>query len=225
MRREPELAAFLRHLPLFEGLSGDELARVASGATRRRLRRGEVLFRQGEPSTGFHVVLHGRVALTARSRRGAERITDIIEAGHSFGEAIMFLERPYIVGAHALGDSLVLQVAKEAVFAELERSPRFARRIIATLSAKLQASVRQLETYALGSGRRRFAAWLLRGVSGERGEVTLPAAKRAVASTLNLSAEHLSRILGELADDGLIEVRGRKIVIPDVARLRQAGVP
>jgi CRP/FNR family transcriptional regulator, dissimilatory nitrate respiration regulator len=119
----------------------------------------------------------------------------------------------------------VLHVAKETVFAELERSPRFARRIIAALSAKLQASVRQLESYALGSGRRRFAAWLLRGVSGGRAEVTLPASKRAIASTLNLSAEHLSRILGELAGEELIEVRGRRIVIRDVARLRQAAEP
>jgi CRP/FNR family transcriptional regulator, dissimilatory nitrate respiration regulator len=92
MRREPELAAFLRHLSLFEGLSADELARVAAGTTRRRLRRGEVLFRQGEPATGFHAVVNGRIALTARSAGGTERVTDIIEAGRCFGEAIMFLD-------------------------------------------------------------------------------------------------------------------------------------
>jgi hypothetical protein len=80
------------------------------------------------------------------------------------------------------------------VFAELERNPGFARRVIAALSAKLHASVRELDMYALGSGGRRFAAWLLRSVPPqERGAaaVTLPAAKRAIASQLNFSPEHL----------------------------------
>ena len=223
MRREPDLKSFLAHLPLFEGLKAEELGRLAAGTTRRRLRSGEQLFRQGDPSTGFHAVVHGRVALVAASPHGRERVTAIIEAGRSFGEAIMFLEKPYIVTARALGDALVLHIAKETVFSELERNPGFGRRIIATLSAKLHASVRELDTYALGSGGRRFAAWLLRLVPREAlgaAEVTLPAAKRAIASQLNLSAEHLSRILRELAHEGLIEVRGRRVRIPDVARLR-----
>jgi CRP-like cAMP-binding protein len=222
MRREPDLAAFLRHLPLFAGLGNAELARVGAGTTRRRLCRGEVLFRQGEPSTGFHAVVHGRIALTARSARGRARVTDIIEAGRSFGEAIMFLDKPYIVGARALTDALVLHVARDTVFAEIERSPGFARRVIAALAAKLQATVRELDTYALGSGARRFAAWLLRAApEGNGATVMLPAAKSVIASRLNLSAEHLSRILGELSREGLIEMRGRRIAIQDVARLRE----
>ena len=223
MRREPDLKSFLAHLPLFEGLKPEELARLAAGTARRRLRSGETLVKEGDASTGFYAVVHGRIALVTASPQGHERVTAIIEAGRSFGEAIMFLEKPWIVSARALGDGLVLHIAKETVFSELERNPGFGRRIIATLSAKLHASVRELDLYALGSGGRRFAAWLLRLVPREvRGatEVTLPAPKRAVASQLNLSAEHLSRILRELSVEGLIDVRGRKVGIPEVERLR-----
>ena len=222
MRREPDVQAFLSHLPLFEGLNGAELSRLAAGTLRRRLRAGEVLFRQGEPSTGLYAVAHGRIALTARSTGGRERVSEIVGAGRSFGEAVMFLDQPCIVGARALTDALVLHLAKETLFAELERSPRLARRVIAGLSAKLHATVRELDLYALRSGGQRFAAWLLRGVPSAEGSaaVTLPAAKRAVASKLNLSAEHLSRILRHLGADGLVKVRGRRLDIPDVARLR-----
>ena len=223
MRREPEVREFLAHLPLFEGLKAEELARLAAGTTRRRMRSGETLFKQGDPSTGFYAVVHGRIALVAAAAPRQERVTAIIEAGRSFGEAIMFLEKPCIVSARALGDALVLHVAKDTVFAELERSPTLARRIIAALSEKLHAAVRELDLYALGSGGRRFAAWLMRAVPAtQRGsaEVTLPAAKRAIASQLNLSAEHLSRILRSLTAEGLIDVRGRSVAIPDVGRLR-----
>lgn len=223
MRREIRPEQFLARLPLFAGLGAAERQRLAAATTRRELKRGEFLFRQGEKPTGFHAVVHGRIELRARSAHGRERVTEIVGAGRSFGEAIMFLDKPYIVSAKALGDALVLHVAKDAVFAELERSPAFGRRIIATLSEKLHAAARELDTYALGSGEHRFAAWLLRvapPAGGAAVSVMLPAAKRAIASRLNLSAEHLSRILRHLVAEGLIEVRGRTIEIPDVARLR-----
>jgi CRP/FNR family transcriptional regulator, dissimilatory nitrate respiration regulator len=223
MRREPDVRTFLAHVPLFQGASPAERGRLAAGTTRRRLARGEMLFRQGELPSGFHVLVHGRIGLTAGSPGRPERLIDILEPGRSFGEAIMFLGKPYIVSAKALSDALVLHVAKDTVFAELERNPAFARRMIGALSAKLETTVKELESYALGSGARRFAAWLLREVppaAQGTATVTLPAAKRAIASRLNLSAEHLSRILRDLAAEGLIETRGRRLTIPDPARLR-----
>ena len=222
MRPEIRREAFLARLPLFAGLAAGDLARLVTATTRRELRRGEVLFREGDEPTGLYVVVHGRVALTSRTPGGRERVTEIVGAGRSFGEAIMFLDKPYIVGARALVDCLVLHVAKQPLLGEIERNPALARRIIAGLSAKLHATVRELDLYALGSGGQRFAAWLLRAVpGGERAAaVTLPAAKRAVASKLNISAEHLSRILRQLSAEGLIRVEGRKVSIEDVARLR-----
>ena len=226
MRRAIRPEAFLARLPLFDGLAARDLERLAAATTRRDLRGGEVLFREGDEPTGLYVVVHGRVALISRTG-GRERVAEIIGAGRSFGEAIMFLDKRYIVGARALGDALVLHVAKETIFAELERSPVFARRMIGGLSAKLHATVRELDLYALGSGAQRFAAWLLRDVPADEqaAAVTLPTAKRAVASRLNLSAEHLSRILRQLSATGLIRVDGRKIEIPDIARLRNWSAP
>ena len=223
-RREPEVRSFLAHLPLFAGLTPPELDRLAQGTLRRRLKRGDVLFQQGDAPGGVFAVVHGRIALTAKSAGGRERVTEVIGAGRSFGEAILFLERPYIVGARAMGDALVLQVSKETVFAELERTPGFARRIIAALAAKLHATVRELDLYALDSSGQRFAAWLLQSVPpsvAAPAAVALPAAKRVVASRLNLSPEHLSRILRQLSDAGLIQVQGRQVRIPDPGALRR----
>jgi CRP/FNR family transcriptional regulator, dissimilatory nitrate respiration regulator len=218
VRREIKLETFLANLPLFRGLAKEELATIAAGTRRRKLARGESLFHEGDPSNGLFAVVYGKIQLTARGRT-----VDIVGPGKSFGEAIMFLEKPYIVTATAAADSLVLQVQREVVFAELERSPLFARRIIASLSQRVETMVRELDSYALGNAGQRFVAWLLRAEGGgSAGElvVTLPAAKAAIASRLNLSAEHLSRVLKELSKQGLLEVHGRVLRIPDVARLR-----
>lgn len=83
------------------------------------------------------------------------------------------------------------------------------------------------EARALGSGTGPLVAYLLRRAPPDaRGafEVALPVAKRALASRLNVSAEHLSRIPGELQDRTLPDVRGRRLRIVDAARLRVCRV-
>jgi CRP-like cAMP-binding protein len=224
MRRTPQSASFLAHLPLFRGLRPAEIARIAAGTTRRELARGETLFRRGDPNTGFHAVVYGTIALHAPSADGVERLADVVSPGESFGEAVMFLDKPYIVTARAQTDALVLHIDKAAVFAALEHNPALARRIIASLADKLHASIRERESRRRSSGAGRFAAWLARLVPPAqtgRATVALPGTKREVAARLDMSAEHLSRVLGRLSAEGLISVRGRSVGIPDVARLRE----
>ncbi len=221
-RIRPE--AFLTKLPLFEGLDAEALARLAAATTRRELRRGEILFNAGDPSTGLFGLVYGSIKLSTRAN-DAERVIDIVTPGRSFGEPVMFMEKPWIVTAAALADSLVLHVAREAIFDELERNPRFARRIIGTLSERAEGLVRQLDTHAAGPAASRLVAWLLKQPPARgRGEasITLPGAKSVLAAQLNLSAEHLSRVLRELSGRGLIEVHGRRLRVPDVERLRQS---
>jgi hypothetical protein len=58
---------------------------------------------------------------------------------------MMFLERSALVEAQAANDALVLHLPKEAVFAEIERNPKFARKVIAGLSQRIEGLVRELE--------------------------------------------------------------------------------
>jgi CRP/FNR family transcriptional regulator, dissimilatory nitrate respiration regulator len=171
----------------------------------------------------LHVVVYGGIKLSMHGRGSAEHVVDILGAGRSFGEPIMFLRKPYVVSASATCDTLVLQVPREAVFAEIERNPGFARRVIETLSERAEGLVQQLETQAAGSAADRLVAWLLRRSASAHGEsrVRLPGSKTALASQLNLSAEHLSRVLRELSDRGLLEVRGRELLVRDLPRLRE----
>ncbi len=220
-RREIAPQAFLAALPMFKALDEATLARLAAATTARRLARGERLFSKGDTATAMYVVVHGEIRLIARSPVRGERLTGVVGAGRSFGEPVMFLERPALVDAEAAGDALVLQLPKEAVFAEIERSPRFARRIVASLSQRIESLVLELERQALGSGRARLINYLVRRAGHHPGPrlVTLPATKAAIASQLNLTPEHFSRLLHELAAAGLLQVKGRQIAVPDVERL------
>ncbi|MEO7954428.1 MAG: Crp/Fnr family transcriptional regulator [Polaromonas sp.] len=224
-RREIAPQALLAALPLFKTLDEATLGRLAAATTRRTLKRAERLFSKGDAVTGMYVVVHGEIRLVARSPARGERLTGVVCAGRSFGEPVMFLERPALVDAEASTDALVLHLPKEAVFAEIERNPRFARRMIAGLSQRIETLVQELDRQAVGSGRARLIDYLLRGAGSGPGPVVvaLPAAKAAIASHLNLTPEHFSRILHELVADGLLQVQARRITVPDPQRLA-AGV-
>lgn len=212
---------FLARMPLFDAMSPGELAALAAGTTERHLERGEVVFQRGDPCLGFHLVIYGQVKLAAGSASGGEKIIELIGPGHSFGEALMFMEKPYIVTATALTDSLLLHVSSEAVFGSIDRDPRFARKMLAGLSRRMHGLICDMESYALRSGTQRVIGYLLQGEDATDGYLlTLPVSKAVVASRLNLTPEHFSRILADLQAHGLLQVQGRQVTLLAVDGLR-----
>jgi CRP-like cAMP-binding protein len=227
----PSAETFIANLPLFKELSDAQRTRIAASARLLRAARGETLFHRGDPVAGTYVVCYGRVKLSFVSPTGVEKVIEIIEQGQSFGEAVMFLDVPHVVTAQTLADSLLLLLPKEALFENIDREPGFARRMLAGLSRRLHQLVADVESYSTRSGTERLIGYLLHdcvGAGAEDGaelkgsiDIELPVAKGVIASRLNLTQEHLSRILHDLSALGLIEVHGRRIHISDVERLRR----
>jgi CRP/FNR family transcriptional regulator, dissimilatory nitrate respiration regulator len=215
---------FLKNVPLFRELAPQELDRIAAGTAQVRAPAGTILFRRGEPCSGFHAIAYGQVKLAFSTADGTEKVLEILGPGSSFGEAVMFLDKPYVVLAETLADSLLLAIGKHAVFGELERNPKFARKMLAGLAQRLHHLVHDLEAHTLRSGTQRVIGYLLRDLPGQAAPgpvaVELATSKGVLASRLNITREHFSRVLHELSAGGLIEVRGRTIRILDLARLR-----
>ena len=220
------IEALLTHIPLFNGLASEEISRIARSTREIHASKGDILFHKGDPCTGFHLLVYGQIKLAFTSQQGGEKVVEILQQGQSFGEAIMFMEKPYIVFAQALADSLLLHVSKQAVFDELSRDHNLCRKMLAGMALRLHQLMNDVESYSLHSGKERIIGYLLRELAEEdqRGinvAVTLPTNKGVIASRLNLTQEHFSRILHELSELGLIVVEGRKIHIPSVANLRK----
>jgi CRP/FNR family transcriptional regulator, dissimilatory nitrate respiration regulator len=220
------IEALLTHVPLFNGLAPEEIARIARSTREIHATKGDILFHKGDQCTGFHLLVYGQIKLAFTSSQGSEKVVEIIGAGQSFGEAIMFMDKPYIVFAQALADSLLLHVSKAAVYEELQRDHNLCRKMLAGMAMRLHQLMNDVESYSLHSGKQRIIGYLLRELAeedqnGTNVAVTLPTNKGIIASRLNLTQEHFSRILHELSDRDLIVVEGRKIHIPSVANLRK----
>ena len=229
----PEIARLIAQLaqaPLFDSLAAAELERIARGVREIRVGKGEILFHRGDPCTGFHLLLSGQIKLAFTSAEGNEKVVEILRPGQSFGEAVMFMDKPYVLMAQALTEARLLHVGKQGFFEEMDHDPSLCRKIIAGLSRRLHHLIADVESYSLRSGRDRIIGYLLHEdettdpgdpqAGSGRISIRLPTSKGTIASRLNLTQEHFSRILHDLVGSGLIEVEGRTIHIPDLGRLR-----
>lgn len=219
----PPTEQLLAHVPLFRELPATDIQRIASKTLAIAAPRGTVLLRRGDPCRGFHVIVFGRIKLSLQSPHGDEKVVELMGPGQSFGEALMFIEEPYLVTAQSVDDAKVLHVDREIVFAEIDRDPRLARRMLAGLGWRLHHLMMDVESYTLCSGTQRVINYLLRNVPGKNCAhsitVSLEASKGIIASRVNLTQEHFSRILHQLVDAGLIKVSKREIHVPDIQRL------
>ena len=241
-----DVARYLANLPLFQETTAQELQRLAAGCRLRRFGRGEAIFRVGMPCEEFHVTVMGQVKLFAISPAGQEKVIEIAGPGITFAEALMFTERPYIISAQALSDTLLLSVGKDAVVDEIERDPRFALRLLGGISRRLHGLVHDVQAYSLHSGMQRVIGYLLSSLPEESArtlptleayagqgcapvsaaarpvialKVSLPVSKATIASLLSITPEYFSRVLRDLETEGLIHIDKRDILIPDTMRL------
>jgi len=224
-----DIQRYLAFTPLFSEVSVADRARIAQGCSLRRLSKGEMVFRAGDPCDAFFIVIVGQAKLFMLAPNGQEKVIELCGPGHSFAEAMVFLNMPYVVNVQCLADSLLLAVGKDTVFQELEREPQFARRLLAGLSKRLHGLVQDVESYALRSGMQRLIGFLLRDTEQDNAQgvgqavVELPVSKATVASRLSLTPEYFSRVLHELEAEGLIQIDKREIRILDIQRLAQYG--
>lgn len=224
--RAIDYAAVLKHQPIFSHFTPAECEELLAYCTHHNLVKNENLFRQGEAATGFYVVVHGRIKLALQAPRGTEKVVEIVTDGGSFGEAAMFLGKPYPLLAQALCESLVIFIRGEFIFSRIESDPQFARSMLCTLSHQLHSLIADVESYSLKSATERIAAFVLKeSARRQSDQIILALSKCVLASRLSITPETLSRALHQMSNRGLVEVDGRMIRILDRPQLHEMLQP
>lgn len=214
-------------LPLLRGLDAGVAERLAAGAVVCGIPRGGVIFRQGESCTGLYFIRSGQVKLSIAGDDGQEKVFDLLGPEAYFGEPSLYLDKPYLVTAQAIVETQLVHFGKTVLMQEILSNADLAGRVILQLAAKLYRRTDELKSCVLLSGTQRVVCYLLREISTDcedSGEILLTARKGIIASRLNLTQEHFSRILRDLVSAELIKVSGQRVRILDIGRLRMRAV-
>jgi CRP-like cAMP-binding protein len=221
-----DVASYLGSQSLFDGMSANELARIARACQIRHLARGSELFQAGQACEGLYLVVDGQVKLYAKAPNGHEKVIEVVGEGGCVAEALMFSEGEHSMHASVLADTQILLVPREVLVSEIEHNPGLAMRMLTGIARQLNGLLRDIEAVTLHSGVQRVIDYLLRAPamgqprqSSQDVTVSLPASKGTIASLLSVTPEHFSRILHDLQARGLISVQRRHIHILDAQGL------
>lgn len=209
----------LRDLPLFGGLSENALEPLRKGSKQVTYARGEPIFSEDEKCRNLHVVLSGEVKIYKLSDDGKEHVIHVMRPGSFFGEDILFGGDRYEASAEALSDTTLLNVKKETMEALVLEQPRFAMTLLANFGRRLKRLMMLIGEVALQDVRKRLCRVLLE-IAEEQPQGTFehPLIKNRhadLAARVGTARETLSRTLGRLEQDGLIERRNHAIILRD----------
>ncbi len=203
-------------------LPAGDRARLRQIAALRRLRRGQLLFHEGEPCGAMFVVAEGLVKVFKLAPDGRERVLNVFRPGDAFAEAALFGEGAYPASAQALAPTTLVALPRGPLLSLLRGDPELCFRIMASLSIKLKVLAQRLEDAAFQGVAARLAAFLLAEYRAQgRAQVRLPLAKKDLATYLAMSPETLSRLLRALRTSGAVQVRGRSLRVLEPAVLEE----
>ncbi len=226
----PDAAKLLRKKTPWDALDEARLARAIAAFRVRKRARGEALFARGDAFEELFVVAQGRVKVGLTGPDGREQIVSIATAGTTIAEAP--LDDPggrYFVTATALDDTIAWSFPRRELDALLASSPTFAAAFLVLVAKRVRALVELVEGIALRGVPERLAAFLLaharrEGASGgEPFAITRSLAVETVAGRLGTVREEVQRALRLLADEKIIALSRREIVILDLERLERAS--
>ena len=208
-------------IPLFQGLSLEELRELRNIAVDRFYGKGRTVFLEGDDGNGFYVVADGKVKIFKVSMDGKEQILHIYGPGHPFGEVPVFSGKKFPANAQALLKSHLLFFPRSAFIDLISNNPSLSLNMLAVLSMRLRQFTVQVESLSLKEVPGRLASYLLYLSEEQKSSamVSLPVSKGQLASLLGTIPETLSRILAKMSANHLIRVVGSDIHLLDLMGL------
>ena len=217
-----ELIAALHRVPLFSDLSNAELRLIAERATVRRYDPGQVIFSEGDPCSELLVVKEGSVKVLKTAANGRRQLLSMERIGNSLSELSIFDGNPYPATAEATAPTTLLCLAADHFRRVCQQHPGVALKVIKVLGHRLRRMGSLIEELSFSTVRTRLVAYLIHlaeegGHRCEAGiQVALSENNEELAARLGTVRELVSRNLGRLHNEGLLDVRRRVVIIPNL---------
>lgn len=217
----------LRRVPLFADLSSQELALIAERVSLRHYSAGAMVFYEGEPCRELFLVQQGTVKLLKSAANGRRQLLGVERAGSALSEVPVFDGGTYPASAEAVSDTVLLRIDADDFRKICAQYPEVALKVIKVLGHRLRRMGKLVEDLSFSTVRGRLVAYLL-SLAEEEGrftphgiEFTLAENNEDLAARLGTVRELVSRNLGRLYSEGVIQMQGRLVIVPNLEQLRE----
>jgi CRP-like cAMP-binding protein len=209
----------LRQGPLFNALDDEAADALRASMTESRLRRGDVLFHEGDSGDKLYIVTDGKVKLGRSSSDGRENLLAILGPGQMFGELSLFDPGPRSATVTAVTDTQFLSLSHEDLLRWLEGRPAVARGLLLQLASRLRKANDVAADLVFSDVPGRVAKALLD--LADRVHVHHDLTQEELAQLVGASRETVNKALADFASRGWLRLEPRSVVIMDIERLRR----
>lgn len=223
----PLTAEEIKAIPHLAGIPDSEAQRLTRSIEVRTFGAREIIISDGDPCSGFFVLRSGRARIYRTGLDGREQILRLLAPSDTFGEVPVFDGGANPANVEAMDASEVLFISTSVFMDVIARHPDVAFALLRHFARRLRSFTELVEQISLQTVQNRLARYLYftareEGVETAEG-VVVPRSitQQDLAALVGSVREVVSRTLKVMEDDGLVEVRRREFLVPDLNALRR----
>lgn len=217
-RHTKEALESLRAIPLFSGVKGEDLERIADLLIERRFPKHKTIVEEGLPGDYMYVICEGRVQVSKLSDDGREKILEFFEKGAFFGEMSLLDDSPRSASVRALTDTRILALSRGDFLAVMRRSPDVAMAVVQELVRRLRSTDQHASSLSFQRVKERTQGLLQRLAKDECGRegrrITPIVTHQQIADMVGTSRETVTRALKGLKQEGWLAQEGKRYLVP-----------
>lgn len=206
-------------VPIFSNLAQEQLAMITKLITRRKYKKGQVVFWEGDLSDRFVIVHEGKIKTFKYTREGKEQILYILAEGDFFGDLSLLKKGVFQSNGEALEDVSVCTIAKDDFDKILKENPEIALRVLESVHDRLERLENLVQTLSTKDMEARIASLLINFAKNfgykrdDKIVLDLSLTREEMANFIGVTRETMSRKLSSMQDEGFIELVGNKRII------------
>lgn len=213
----------IREFNSLKALTKDELLRISACKTSKIVKKGEVLFDEGEHINGVYCIKDGICKVSKMSDNGRDQIINLIKKGDLLGERSLINDEVSNLKATAVNDMQVCFIPKEEILNDLQKNPNFTMDILKNMALSLKNADNVIVDMAQKTVKQRLAATLLyldkKFPKKENGSVDVHLTREDISNIIGTATESAIRLLAEFKKKGLINLQSKDIFIVDIKGL------
>ena len=214
----------IRKFNALRAMSKEELKAVSDSKVSRTVKKGEVIFGEGEKLGGIYCVRDGVSKLAKLSPNGKDQIVKLASKGEVLGQRSVVAEEQSNLSATAVNDMEVCFVPKEAIMSSLHRNPDFTYEVLRHMAHDLREADDVIVNMSQKTVKQRIAEALLylknRFGADAEGYLSLVLSREDIANVVGTATESCIRILSDFRKEGLIKTSGKRMAILDERKLQ-----
>lgn len=188
---------------------------ISFGAETRVYKSGDIIFREGEFSSFYYQIEKGQIKLNNYTEDGKEFIQNIFSQGHSFGESILFVDRPYPMNAVAIEDSSIYRLPKSSFLNLIKQNQEVSLTVYQCMAERMY--YKYIMLYNLSSQnpvlKLKQLMDYLKSYAENKSPYSfqIPMTRQQLASLTGLRVETVIRVIKQMEKEKILKIEKRKI--------------